>query len=333
MNQYGLEIPYAYEGDGVTVITPERAVPSKMYLCPSCNQICFVRRGEVTVAHFAHLAENKSCSISRETYEHMKAKCVIYDVLSGDDTVFINGITIWFTRSCECGEMHYQPVKLDARLGNPLIEHPIPTGDGGWIRADVAIEKEGKIQLVIEIVATHAVDRDKIKKLGDIRWVEVKASDVLEGGEVSPTNSGNMKPLDKCPSQSEPVSTSPDWNDIAKLWVIPESVTSQQSSRTRQMTSRRRKFPDYIGNWKDYGAMTPPPEIVPDSVLRLTCKETENGTHNWNLQVIQLSKYHIKYEYGVIEACGKFICASCNLSPEIFWYNKLSSFKKNNYKH
>ena len=328
MNQYGLEIPYAYEGDGVTVITPERAVRGMSYLCPSCNQVCTVRRGDVKVAHFGHLAKNKSCSISRETYEDMKAKCLIYDVLSGDDTVSINGITLFVPRSCEYGEMHYQPVELNARFGNPLIEHTIPTGNGGSIRADVAIEKEGKIRLVIEIVKTNAVDKDKIEKLGDIPWIEVKASDVLEGGIVLPTNSGNMSPLDKCPSPPKPVSTSPD--------------TNQQPSRPRRMTSRRRRFPDFIGSWEDYGARTLPPALlerysqvsphVNDDWL--TCKETENGTHNWNLWVIRLSKYHVRYEYGVSEACGEFKCVSCNRQPMtdegalFIGYDKFSSFKR-----
>ena len=82
MPEQKLKIPYAYEGDGVTVITPERAVSGTSYYCPSCNQGCTVRRGDIKVAHFGHLPKNKACSISRETYEHRQAKLLIYNALS-----------------------------------------------------------------------------------------------------------------------------------------------------------------------------------------------------------------------------------------------------------
>ena len=206
-------------------------------------------------------------------------------------------------RSCSCGEMHDQTIELNARFGRPSIEKTIPTGNGGSIRADVAVEKEGKIQLVIEIEQTNAVDRDKIKKLGDIPWIEVKASDVLEGGLVKVINSGNMKPLVKCPSQ-------PKWE----------------------------KFPKFIGSWEDYGARTPPPEFLEQyfyfctiyKQLRSACKATENGTHNWHLQVIRLNKYHPRYENGVVNASYRYFCASCGFLPYPVWYVDYNQLVKGN---
>ena len=53
---YKLEIPYAYTSDK-QLVSPEIASKDIDYFCPECENPVILRKGEVRIAHFAHLPD------------------------------------------------------------------------------------------------------------------------------------------------------------------------------------------------------------------------------------------------------------------------------------
>lgn len=323
MNIYGLELPYAMAGH--LPITPDKALPNTLYTCPECAVNVFLRAGEVKARHFAHVTSDRPCTISQETHEHMTAKHIIYAALSGEGYP----IKVIFNRDCQqCGEYHYSVYSLDTIFGRPSIEHTIRTADGSWIRADIAtLNEEGNIRVVIEVVATHAVDQAKAEKLGDITWFEVRASDVLVAAEnrqwarVDVLTSGNIKPFPKCPTDRE---------------NVPEiDIDSQDFEGMREtlLNKHRRNFPYkgrsdiyllkgrrvYKGNWKTMSDATSPPSDAVISEEAKVCPDRKYG-HTWRQQYIVLNRNHPQYIKGIAMCCYRYTCTVCHLTLTDVWY-------------
>lgn len=167
-----LMVPYALDDDGEAV-SPEQADGDTAYFCPECQELVIVRRGAVTVAHFAHIGESKNCDFAGEGRTHLLAKHSVYWA-----------ILCWIrherkspllSRKCEfCGEDLLQ--NLPEQLDEVRIEHRV-----GTFRCDVCVLSKGTAWAAFEIVSSNTMPTEKINafKALDFPWVEIEARDIM----------------------------------------------------------------------------------------------------------------------------------------------------------
>lgn len=165
-----LAIPFGLAPDGSFVL-PWNADPAVPYLCPGCGAPLRLRRSHVRRAHFAH-RRGEGCAT--ESLLHRAAKELVVRVVrewrdaGGPRPCIDRPCPVW---SCDGGVVQDLPDDItDARC-------EVRLGDGSI--ADVVLYRGDEPACVVEILATHAVDEAKARRL-ELPWVELDAADLLE---------------------------------------------------------------------------------------------------------------------------------------------------------
>ena len=196
-----LRIPYAKEGD--FSVTPKAAKKQTKYQCPICRNNVFLKSGEIKRPHFAHYSDD--CNLTGETLEHLTAKLNLYNDLK-DSIEKGKELILERTFKCKCINSGYLdhtksiPFSLNSDY-KVFTEYKIKIKDEYKI-IDVALINNGKPKVFFEIVQSNPLTDEKILFFGDIKWMEVKAQDILNGFKyIKPMKHGNLKKL-KCECKS-----------------------------------------------------------------------------------------------------------------------------------
>lgn len=162
----------------------------KKCYCPTCGEKLFPRMGEKNTWHFSH-SNNKECNGNFETSLHMYAKEVIrknnkillpelrvfeYLDFNKMDTAFIQDLHKW---EYENQERISSQIFINENVYiYKWIENEIKINN---FVPDCIVEIGGK-KLAIEIFVTHAVDKDKEKKVkqSNIDMIEIDLKDIAE---------------------------------------------------------------------------------------------------------------------------------------------------------
>jgi hypothetical protein len=127
----------------------EKAWSWKTYSCPDCQSSMIPKLGELRSDHFAHAADQESCSRSGgEGAAHWKVKVFLFELLAGLKS-----------------ERYWQNQHYDIAMEETV----------GRTRPDIVITSDG-MQYAIEIVDTHAPEDVVYEQWGD-RMLEVEISD------------------------------------------------------------------------------------------------------------------------------------------------------------
>ena len=173
-----LLIPYALDADGSVVLVDDRVSAGSKQVCPDCGGAVFPKRGGLRRHHFAHKFEGeRPCGLGGESGEHIYAKFLVVRV----------------------GEKAVRNEKVMPRIrvpgvanGSELTEFDLPKfhavrleqavrcSEAKLRRPDVLFCDEAGIPLFgIEVLHSHAVDAEKVVDLGDFKWIEIEAAEII----------------------------------------------------------------------------------------------------------------------------------------------------------
>lgn len=162
----------------------------KKCYCPTCGEKLLPRMGEKNTWHFSH-SNNKECNGNFETSLHMYAK----EVIRKNNKILLPEIRIFeyidFNKmdSAFIQDLHKWEYENQERISSQIfINENVYTYK--WIEnemkvnnfvPDCIVEIGGK-KLAIEIFVTHAVDKDKEKKVkqSKIDMIEIDLNDIAE---------------------------------------------------------------------------------------------------------------------------------------------------------
>lgn len=179
-------VPFALDERG-EVADPYNAPRGGRYTCLGCGQPVKLRRGEVRVPHFSHLGDVRF-ACSRESVEHQAAKRLVARRLEEGRL----GVRV----PCEgenCGKTLAK--SLSVRPGAKVrLEVQVDP-----FRADVAVLREDRPVLAVEVLVTHEVSKEKAEALS-VPFVEVYASSVLRGQKMLKVRRQTVFPAFECDS-------------------------------------------------------------------------------------------------------------------------------------
>lgn len=161
-------VPFGAASDG-GLVSAVAAIRGLEYYCPACATRLVLRQGKRVRHHFAHKATN---NCTRESVLHHTAKVLIVQAVA---TWRTGGARPCFVRRCMlCLGPHYQP--MPTKVVAAELEVPVDTGRV----VDVALLNEsGHVVAVIEVFASHAVDKAKSSEM-TVPWIEVCADHVVK---------------------------------------------------------------------------------------------------------------------------------------------------------
>lgn len=165
-----IAVPVAVDKAG-ELVRPQDADPAGSYRCPGCGSELIVRQGELRRAHFAH-RRGDGCSI--ESVLHRAAKRRLVQVV--EQWLHSGGPRPCISRPCPlytCDGGVVQDVPDDVTG----VAEEVRLADGTI--GDVVLYRDQSPCAVVEVMATHAVGREKAARLG-LPWFEVEAEAVLE---------------------------------------------------------------------------------------------------------------------------------------------------------
>lgn len=163
-------VPVAVDESGELVL-PDDASSAGSYRCPGCGSDLIVRKGKLRRAHFAH---RRGDGCAAESTLHRAAKRRIVQVV--DAWLRSDGPRPCIARPCptfSCDGGVVQDVPADVSG----VAEEVRLDDGAI--GDVVLYRGEAPCAVIEVVATHSVDREKASRLG-LPWFEVDAKAVLD---------------------------------------------------------------------------------------------------------------------------------------------------------
>lgn len=162
-----LKIPYAL-GEDQSIVKVKQATKGGKYFCPACGDRVILKKGEIKIAHFAHLASN---SCSKESIIHKTAKKLIRQVVTNWKTGKTASPEI--ERLCKiCESVHIQslPNWVDSAYPEFRISDRFVV--------DIALVAGSQAVAAIEIRVKHAVDDIKRNAL-TIPFIELDGNEVL----------------------------------------------------------------------------------------------------------------------------------------------------------
>lgn len=165
------QIPLAVDARG-RLVPPEEATRAGRYRCPCCDGAIDLHAGEKKRWHFHHRVA--VCAV--ETVLHLSAKrCIVQAIEDWHAGV---GPAPAFLRRCsaaECSETSLQ--SIPKKVVRAREELRLRSGHV----VDVGLLGVGDLPVAaIEVLVSHAVDREKATELG-VPWIEVAAADVCAG--------------------------------------------------------------------------------------------------------------------------------------------------------
>jgi hypothetical protein len=169
------------DGNRVTAASAEKG---KKHFCFGCNGEYILRRGEIKVPHFAHKpTEGVGCSPESAAYKEGKGYL---------KELFDSGGSISVQVECKsCKEV----VDQIAFSGTAKEEYSPNSG----LRIDVAVFKDGRAILFIEVYYAHKVDDRKIERLtaAGVPWIELYSHEIV-AGKIKPFNFSSHFSVEDC---------------------------------------------------------------------------------------------------------------------------------------
>lgn len=140
-------IPIAQTQAGVLVV-PSCSKKEGPFKCLECSGDFILKQGKIKVFHFAHRHLSPGCSGGGESALHRAGKLLIEKyccrlIFKGQCVTGKHHITRQYPDSCAQQEYRYDPHKMYS--------------------ADVALFREGEIEAIIEVCATHATTGDSLE--------------------------------------------------------------------------------------------------------------------------------------------------------------------------
>lgn len=164
----GFKVPLGFCADG-ELIDPSQASKAVSYRCPGCLDRLVLHQGLVKKPHFAHRA-TQECS--PETVLHKTAKRLVVSAVNkwkqgGPSPILVR--RCWRCRKA-------QEIPLPEKVACATEERRL---DHGRI-VDVAfLDASGRALAALEVLVSHKVDAMKSADLGDLRWIELRATDIV----------------------------------------------------------------------------------------------------------------------------------------------------------
>jgi len=179
---------YAYNIENIAKHISEVESGRKGYYCIGCGKEMQARKGDILMHHFSHdpkdIQNSGKCSYSDETYRHQLAKEILQRIKQIKVPALYkyppDGIDGKPNKLKDAQFIHADSVSIeltfyedeDGRIvfGKDFI---IDSGGGKFllIRPDVTFfDSKGAPILLIEIVATHKINADKISKIKKLRY-------------------------------------------------------------------------------------------------------------------------------------------------------------------
>jgi hypothetical protein len=176
---------YAYNDTKDVIHVSEAESGRNGYFCLGCRCALIAKKGKVLIHHFAHDAKdvkrNGTCTFSDESYRHKLAKEILQRL------GFIK-VPALYKYCSENFELPPNKIKATEKIfaHRVDIELPIYEDEAGTIKWDrgfksdssnhlfiqpdvVFFDEKGEPKLLIELVATHKIDRVKLEKIRNLR--------------------------------------------------------------------------------------------------------------------------------------------------------------------
>jgi len=181
----GFRVPSGLTAAGRLVSATE-AIPTEAYTCPVCGSRLSLHAGPIVRRHFAHLP---AAVCAPETVVHPTAKHLIAQAVSDWRSGTIPAPTIG--RPCSRCRQGYVYQALPDRITHARVEFRLAEG----LVADVALLNGEKVEAIVEICVTHAVDADKAMRLDRLPWIELHGPSVVHDPlRWHPMATGNLRP-------------------------------------------------------------------------------------------------------------------------------------------
>lgn len=141
------------------------------YICTTCHDPVYAKRGDIKRWHFAHYTGSKCSSkdellkVGGESDDHKFAKYKLYQLLLEGSDITINGT------KCSYCENTKETIKVEYQEGDTAMTEL--TIEGNY-RVDVAIVNDNKIRYIFEILHTSKTKNERPEP-----WFEIKSSDVI----------------------------------------------------------------------------------------------------------------------------------------------------------
>jgi hypothetical protein len=148
--------------------------------CPECGELLVLKLGEVRVHHAAHKPDSPVCAATNpETALHLNLKYHIARELMAQAGRAIGVVTPCADAPCAETNVHAWPearwtgVDVERRVG---VEH--------MRRPDIVVLDGDRPVAAVEVLVSHAVDREKASALASLRipWIEVRGDPALLDG-------------------------------------------------------------------------------------------------------------------------------------------------------
>jgi competence protein CoiA-like protein len=186
-----LLVPYGLADNG-SLVAAASAIRHERYSCPFCQATLVMKDGPSgrVRKHFAHPS---SGSCGQESIYHVIAKLLVERAIL--DNVGAQGRPIQIHCPChECGTHASRELPPGTFIG-AAQEHNL-----GHFRADVVGFGAAGVTLAVEVLHAHAIPQGKAASM-PVRWVEVRASDVIANpGAWSPVRA-RIRPIYCTPCQ------------------------------------------------------------------------------------------------------------------------------------
>ena len=144
-------------------------------VCPDCGEGVVMKLGAVRAHHVAHRANSSCAAQGGESAAHLNAKLALHQALTA-------GEELWVLERCPGGGGSCSERRARKWLwgwNEVAVERVV-----GGVRVDLLLSFPKSPPVAIEIVATHALTRQKVKRLADagIEWIEVSAIGIYPNG-------------------------------------------------------------------------------------------------------------------------------------------------------
>jgi hypothetical protein len=257
----GFRVPYGLDPAGA-LVAPDAATRSVPYVCPGCADRLTYRAGPIVSAHFAHRG-GTGCTPESVLHAGTKLRvaAAVRAWLEG------TGPRPIVRRECHfCGWVRDDPVKDGVVAVS--VEHRLRAG-GRDVVADLALlNDQGAARLLIEILVSHAVDREKVAafEAAKLPWIELDAEQVETEAVVwRPSASGNVSGLN-CPDCAARKQAHDD--AIAAIAASQGSPPTVPGYMTSAYTCYRCRRPTLLYLWLGMFDYYVPPPPVPSTVQR-----------------------------------------------------------------
>lgn len=262
-------VPFGLDPSG-SVVPPDAADHAAMYSCPSCRSPLILKAGSVRRHHFAHKPD-ADCSPESALHEAAKlriaASVAAWRSGSGPRAVV--------RRRCrQCRSDVDRPVT--ERATEASVEHRLPSGRV----LDVAVlDAAGGVLMGVEVLVTHEVDADKEASLGDLTWVEVRASAEADPAVWGAERAGGRLPSGLCADcLDRPVQRRRETLALAARYGLDEPAEGYLAIE-HECWQCHRPMPLFF--WPGVGNGDPAPEPKPRTV-RLRYSKTVDASYDGN---------------------------------------------------